>query len=205
MGATPNRRAAARAGPRSCRGRRGDSRNASGFATPATHSQRQRLHVRHTDDWLREPRFLAKLPQSPITNDSQDPALGRVSHVASVFNQIEHLVECVHMVNRGPHDAKPLGRLAIVQPAPAVAFNDWDIVALASVHFQFARRRICRVLAFSSFAETASARQRPRQPWRLVTVCDTRRRGPRAAPPSYQQSSSRRESDRGHPVRRRAP
>jgi len=117
--------------------------------------------VRHTDDWLREPRFLAKLPQSPITNDSQDPALGRVFHVASVFNQIEHLVERVHVVNRGPHNAKPLGRLAIVQPTPVVTFNNWDIVAPTSVHFQFTRRRICRVLAFSKFAETASGSAAP--------------------------------------------
>jgi len=121
----------------------------------------QRFHVRHTDDRPRLPRFLGKLPQSPTTNDSQEPALGRVSHVASVFNQIEHLVERVHVVNRGPHHAKPLGRLAIVQPAPAVAFNDWDIVVPASVHLQFARRRICRVLAFSSFAETASGSAAP--------------------------------------------
>jgi len=121
----------------------------------------QRFHVRHTDDRPRLPRFLGKLPQSPTTNDSQEPALGRVSHVASVFNQIEHLVERVHVVNRGPHHAKPLGRLAIVQPAPAVAFNDWDIVVPASVHLQFARRRICRVLAFSKFAETASGSAAP--------------------------------------------
>jgi hypothetical protein len=121
----------------------------------------QRLHVRHTDDRPRLPRFLGKFPQSPTTSASQEPALGRVSHVASVFNQIEHLVERVHMVNRGPHDAKPLCRLALVQPTPAIAFNDWDIVAPASVHFQFARRRICRVLAFSSFAETASGSASP--------------------------------------------
>jgi hypothetical protein len=121
----------------------------------------QRLHVRQIDDRPRLPRFLGKLPQSPTTSDSQKPALGRVSHVASVFNQVEHLVERVHVVNRSPHDAKPLGRLAIVQRAPAVAFNEWDIVAPASVHFQFARRRICRVLAFSNFAETASGSSAP--------------------------------------------
>ena len=78
----------------------------------------QRFHVRHTDDRPRLPRFLGKLPQSPTTSASQEPALGRISHVASVFNQIEHLVERVHVVNRGPHNAKPLGRLAIVDPHP---------------------------------------------------------------------------------------
>jgi hypothetical protein len=120
--------------------------------------------VRHIDDRPRLPSFLGKLPQSPTTSESQKPALGRVSNVASVFTQIEHLVERVHVVNRSPHDAKPLGRLAIVQPAPAVVFNDWNIVASASVHFQFARRRICRVLAFSSFVETASGSAVPASP-----------------------------------------
>src|SRR5262245_50798596 len=42
-----------------------------------------------------------------------------------------------------------------------LAANDWDIVAPARMHFQFARRRICRVLAFSSFAETASRSSSP--------------------------------------------
>jgi hypothetical protein len=123
---------------------------------PRRTARSQRLHVRHIDDRPRLPRFLGKLPQSPTTNDSQAATLGRVSHVASVFSQIGHLVERVHVVNRGPHVTKPRGRLAIVQCAPAVVFNDWDIVVRASVHFQFARRRISRVFAFSSFAETAS-------------------------------------------------
>jgi hypothetical protein len=95
----------------------------------------RRLHVRHIDDRPRLARFLGKLPRGPTTNDSQEPALRRVSHIASVFNQIDYLVERVHVVNRGSHNTKPLGRLAIVQSAAAVALNDRDFVALARVHF----------------------------------------------------------------------
>jgi hypothetical protein len=120
--------------------------------------------VRHIYNRPRLPRFLGKFPQSPTTSESQKPALGRVSNVASVFNQVEHLFERVHVVNRSPHDAKPPDRLAIVQPAPAIAFNDWDIAASASIHFQFARRRISKVLAFSSFVETASGSAVPASP-----------------------------------------